>query len=253
MSKAKILVFDIETAPNLSYIWGKYEQNSIAFKHEWYMLCFAAKWLGNKTIITSKLNDFKSYKKDKQNDLEVVKKLWTLLDEADIVIAHNGDKFDVKKSNARFIYHGLPPPSPYKTIDTLKVARRYFKFNSNKLDDLGEHLNIGRKIKHEGFGLWLGCMNGNKTSWNNMIKYNKQDVHLLEKVYKRFLGWINNHPNMNLYQESRDKCPNCGEDNLLKKGFGYKGTGKYQRYICKSCGRQCHSSKTIKFDKPFIK
>ena len=79
MNNPKILIFAIETAPNLGYIWGKYEQNVIDYKHEWYMLCFAAKWLDKKRIITSKLNDFKLFKKDSQNDLEVIKVLWKLL------------------------------------------------------------------------------------------------------------------------------------------------------------------------------
>ncbi|MCK5624953.1 ribonuclease H-like domain-containing protein [Candidatus Pacearchaeota archaeon] len=246
MNKPKILIFDIETSPNLGYIWGKYEQNVIDFKDEWYMLCFAAKWLNNKKIITSKLSDYKLYKKDKQNDLEVIKELWKLLDEADVVIAHNGDQFDIKKSNARFIYHGLNSPSSYKSIDTKKVAKRYFNFNSNKLDDLGKYLNVGRKIKHEGFDLWLGCMNGDKKSWNKMIQYNKQDVLLLERVYKRFLGWIINHPNYGLYQGEQFACPNCGSKNLIRRGFAYTKINTYQRWICKNCGAQSQSRRCEK-------
>lgn len=233
--KPKILVFDIETSPNLGYVWGKYEQNVIDYVQEWYVMCFCAKWLDKKKMFKVKQNDFKIYKKDRTDDYGVIKAMWDLLDEADAVITHNGDKFDIKKMNARFIYHGLTAPSNYKSIDTLKLSRKYFKFNSNKLDDLGEYLKVGRKVKHEGFGLWLKCMNGDKKAWKNMIKYNVQDVLLLEKVYYKFLPWINNHPNFGLYVGKDYVCPNCGSEHIQKRGFHYTKSQIYQRIQCMDC------------------
>ncbi len=232
---AKILLFDIETAPNLSYTWGKWQQDVIDFKDHWYMLCYAAKWLDDGKMITSKLTDYNSFKKDKTDDFNVVKSLWTLLDKADIVITHNGDEFDIKKANARFVYHGLPPPSPYKTIDTKKVAKKYFSFTSNSLNDLGRYLKLGEKVKHEGFDLWLNCMTGEKKAWETMIKYNKQDVILLEKIYKRFLSWITNHPNLGLYKKLDFACPNCGSQHLNHRGFNYTKTNTYRRVQCVDC------------------
>ena len=253
MNNPKILVFDVETAPNLAYVWGKYEQNVIDYESEWYMLCFVAKWIGNKKLITSKLPDYKNFKKNKEDDLEVVKCLWELFDEADVVVAHNGNSFDIKKTYARFIYHGLPPPSPFKSIDTKLVAKRYFKFNSNKLDDLGRYLKVGRKVHHEGFPLWLGCMEGKISSWNKMIKYNKQDVILLEKVYYKFLPFIGNHPNVGLYQGKRHACPNCGSEHLNRRGFAYTKTNVYQRWQCLDCGAHSQSSKAEKRVKNGVK
>lgn len=249
----KILLIDIETAPNLGYIWGKYEQNVIDYKNEWYLLSFCAKWLGEKKMFAYKLNDFNLFKKDKQNDLELVKKLWNLLDEADIIIGHNSDEFDIKKSNARFLFHGLNPPEPYKTIDTKKIAKKYFNFNSNKLDDLGRYLGIGRKMEHEGFSLWLKCMNGDKCAWDRMIKYNKQDVVLLEKLYKRFLPYITNHPNYGLYQQKEFACPNCGSYHLHKRGYAMTKTNIYNRWQCQECGSWSQSVKCEKKIKPKIK
>lgn len=231
----KILIFDIETSPNLGYIWGKYEQNVIEYVNEWYVLCFCAKWLDKKKMFKSKLNDFKRYNKDKTNDLEVVKSMWDLFNEADVVIGHNSDKFDIKKMNARFLYHGLPPPSSYKSIDTLKIARKYFNFNSNKLDDLGNYLSLGRKLKHEGFSLWLKCMSGDKRAWNRMIRYNVQDVLLLEDIYLKFLPYITNHPNYGIYVGKEYVCPNCGSDHLQKRGFHYTKMQVYQRIQCMNC------------------
>lgn len=242
----KILIFDIETSPNLGYIWGKYEQNVIEYNHEWYMLCYVAKWLGNKKIIKSKLNDFPNYKKDMMNDKHVVKTLWKLFDEADVIIGHNGDRFDIKKSNARFAYHGLPPPSQYKTIDTLKVARKYFKFNSNKLDDLGQLFGLGKKLPHEGFQLWKKCMFGDKKAWNKMIRYNIQDVKLLEKLYLKLLPWIGNHPNFGLYMGKEYVCPKCGSEKLQKRGFHYTKSQIYQRIQCQDCMGWCRQVKAEK-------
>lgn len=236
MEEPKILVVDIETAPNLGYVWAKYQQDVYEYKSEWYILCFVAKWLGQKKTIASKLPDFKMFKKDPQNDFFVVKELWKLFDEADVVITHNGNKFDIKKSNARFLYHKMSPPSPFKSIDTRAVAKKYFNFNSNKLDDLGRYLNLGRKVEHEGFSLWLKCMDGDKPAWNRMINYNKQDVILLEKLYYTFQGWITNHPNIGLFRNQDYVCPNCGSKHLHKRGYAYTKVNKYQRVQCVECG-----------------
>jgi len=231
--KAKILLYDLETEPNLSYTWGKWEQNVIAFEKEGGLLSFSAKWLGGKQI-TKGLCDYK-YKGNKLDDRELTKELHSLISEADVVIAHNGDRFDIKKMNTRFIFHKLSPPEPYKTIDTLKIARNKFAFNSNKLDDLGQFLGVGRKVKHQGFDLWLGCMNGDKKAWATMKRYNKQDVILLENIYKELLPWITNHPNLNVLQATTG-CPNCSSDRLQKRGIGFTNKIKIQRYQCMNCG-----------------
>lgn len=235
-TKAKILLFDIETSPNLSYVWGKWEQNILSVKENWYMISFCAKWLDKKQILCHSLPDYSGYKKDKTNDHKLVVELWKLFNQADIIIAHNGDEFDIKKANALFLKHGLKPPTPYKTVDTKKVAKKYFRFDSNSLDDLGQYLQLGRKLKHPGFDLWLGCMVGDSSAWNLMVRYNKQDVTLLEKVYLTMLPWMTNHPNLNLLHDTLHSCPNCGSDKLQSRGFVMTRTAKYQRYQCQDCG-----------------
>lgn len=236
--KVKVLLYDIETMANLAYVWGKYEQDVVAYEKEWYMLTFAYKWLEEDRTYVKSLPDYKTWKKDRQNDKELIEDLWKLFDEADIVIAHNGNSFDQKKSNARFIFHGLPPPSPYKQIDTKLVAKRYFNFNSNKLDDLGNYLGIGRKINTGGFDLWLGCASGDKTSWKKMCDYNKQDVVLLEEVYLKLRGWDNQHPSVSRISGTKTNCPNCDSDKYKKRGFNYTKVNTYQSYQCCACGRR---------------
>jgi predicted PolB exonuclease-like 3'-5' exonuclease len=232
----RILLFDIETIPNLAYVWGKYEQDVVEFTREWYILCFAYKWLEEKKVTTHAIWDFRTYKKDKENDKELCRKLWELFDQADIIIAHNGNTFDIKKANARFLVHNLPAPSPYKSIDTKLVAKRYFNFNGNSLNDLGQTLKLGKKIQTGGFELWKGCMFGDKNAWKKMIKYNKHDVLLLEKVYLKMKSWMDNHPNIGLLNGDKRACPNCGSNNVKKRGFNYSRITSYQRYYCKTCG-----------------
>ena len=231
MPKPKVLLFDLETTPILVYTWGTYKQNVLKIVEDPYILCFGYKWLNGKTKTVS-LKDYKRYKVDKKNDKDLVVKLHELLDEADIVIAHNGDRFDIKWANKQFIKHGLKPVSPYRTIDTLKVARRYFRFDSNRLDDLGRYLDVGRKVKHEGKELWFDVMDGDKKAWRKMLKYVKQDVELLEKVYKKLRAWGRETTN-----EGENSCTRCGSYNLQKRGYQTVKSGmKYQRYQCTDCG-----------------
>jgi DNA polymerase elongation subunit (family B) len=228
----KIVTLDLETAPNTSYTWGKYDQNVIAFLKEGYLLSFAYKWFDEKTTHVIGLCDMKGYKKDLSDDKELTKALWKIFDEADVIIAYNGRKFDIRKANARFAIHGLPPPSPYKVIDPLPTVRRVFKFESNKLDDIGEYLGLGRKIETGGFKLWLGCMNNDTPSWNKMKKYNKQDVVLLEKVYQTIRKWDDKH--MKLHFDNL--CGVCGSSDVQWRGE-YRTTQKKRgkRFQCKLC------------------
>lgn len=235
MSDKKILLIDIETAPNLGYTWEKYDTDVIEFLKERYMLCFTAKWLGNPKLITYALPDFPNYIKDKESDKELVMKLWELINEADIVIGHNVNNFDLKVANARFIVNGLLPPSPSRIIDTLKEAKKRFKFTSNKLNDISQVLGLGEKLKHSGFSLWLGCMSGQDKAWKKMKQYNRMDVVLLEKLYLKLRPWMEAHPTL-VAGEEKSNCPACASSNTQKRGFSVAKTLKYQRYQCTSCG-----------------
>lgn len=238
-------MLDSETAPSVGYVWGKWEQNVIDFKAQWYILCVSFMWVGGK-VQNYALPDFKGYSKNKEDDRALILKVWELLDEADIVVGHNVKKFDLKKINARFIYHRLPPPSPYKVFDTLEAARKVMANNSNRLDDLGRDYELGRKLPHTGFHLWQGCMRGDKKSWKLMVKYCNQDVLLDYKFYKLIRPWTT-HPNMNA-DTSNANCPACGSKNLKPQGV----RGGYQRYCCGDCGRWSQSTKK-EIDTPKIR
>lgn len=237
---AKVVLIDIETAPSLGYVWGKYDQNVISFERDWFLLSFAYKYLSDKRVTVHALPDYRGYKKSPLDDQALSQDLWKVLDDADIIVAHNGDSFDIKKSNARFLTHGLPPPSSYKTVDTLKIARKHFKFDSNRLNDLCNALGIGSKVPHVGFALWKGCMSGDLEAWKVMKEYNAQDVILLEEIYLRLRPWAS-HPDVNLYGATpmaagEHNCPNCGSHHVQRRGFAVARTRRYQRLNCQDCG-----------------
>ena len=225
---AKILLFDVETFPNIGYCWGKWEQNILRYVKEWELASFAYKWLDESSVICHTRED--------HSERELVGKLRNLLDSADIVIAHNGDSFDLRKARTKCLQFGLRPPAPSRSIDTKKIAKSQFSFNSNSLNDLGETLGLGKKVDTGGFDLWLQCMAGNAAAWKKMAKYNKQDVTLLEKVYLKFRSWAPNHPNIAVLDGNKSGCPSCGSTNVQARGYGINAKTRYQKYQCKDCG-----------------
>jgi uncharacterized protein YprB with RNaseH-like and TPR domain len=205
-----------------------YEQNVIKKIRAFQILSVAYQWLGEKTKVIAC---------DTQSEKSLLKKLHELLDKAEIVIAHNGDSFDIKKINTRFIIHKFSPTSPYKTIDTKKEAKKIACFDSNKLNELGLDMEEGEKVKHRGFDMWVGCLAGNKKDWAEMKKYNKADVDLLARIYLRLRSWMKTHPNINLYTENIDltNCRACGSENTRRSGFSYTSRTKRQRFFCNDC------------------
>lgn len=237
--KPKVLLFDIEISPIVSYNWGLYESNAIAVVKDWQILCFAYKWLGEKKIHVIGQDDFASYKKGVNDDKNVVKKLHELFSEADIVIAHNAKKYDVKRVNTRFIFHKMAPPEPYRVIDTLSEVRKYASFSSNKLDYLSKQLGFGEKLDAGGIEIIEGCLAGNASAWKHLKRYNKVDVELLESLYLELRPWIDGHPSISIMSDMPTTCPKCGHDQLRQGGFFATKVGKRKRYQCLSCGGWC--------------
>jgi hypothetical protein len=241
MTKAKILLLDVETAPLLSYTWSIWDQNIglNQIKNDWHVLAVAAKWLGDpasKIVYQDQRNA-----KNIEDDTKLLRTIWKLIDEADVLITQNGKAFDIKKLNARFILNNMPPPSSYKHIDTKQIASRKFGFTSNKLEYLTDKLcNKFKKSKHKkfsGFDLWRECLANNPKAWNEMSHYNKLDVLSLEELYLKLRPW-DNTVNFNLYHDDEDIICSCGGEDFIKKGFAFTSTGKYQRFKCKDCGHE---------------
>jgi DNA polymerase elongation subunit (family B) len=242
----KILLLDIESSPNTAHVWGLWQQNvSInQLMESSYVLCYAAKWLGEKEV------KFDSVHQSRPKTM--LKGIHGLLNDADAVVHYNGTKFDIPTLNKEFLLHSFNPPSPYKQIDLLRVVRSNFRFPSNKLDYVAQRLNLGKKHEHEGHELWVKCMNGDKDAWKRMEKYNIQDVVLLESLYGALLPWIKNAPNHNMYSDIQG-CPTCGSSHLQRRGTAISLTGTYQRYQCRSCGTWSQGTEAIEKRKIEVK
>lgn len=229
--RMKRLLIDLESAPHIAMIWGpknSYIQPKNVIQSG-YTMCFAAKWLGERGLT------FKSVHKDGAEDM--TQTAWNMLHEADAVIHYNGKKFDIPILNADFAEHGLTPPSDFVEIDLLTTVRGKFRRYSNKLDEIARWLGVGCKVQHKGLDLWRECMDGDETAWRTMERYNRQDVVLLEKVYKKLLPWIKNHPALGMYvDDDRPVCPHCASRNITKHGTRRTKTQCYQRYVCNDCG-----------------
>lgn len=229
----KILHLDLEIAPTLATVWSIWNVN-VGINQivgNSYILSWAAKWDQSDEVEYSSLR-MTSHK-------NMVKEIYKLVNEADVVVGYNLDSFDMKILNKEFALLDLAPPTPYKTVDLLKVVKRRFRFTSNKLDYVANMFGLGKKTKHQGHELWLSCMNKTsadyKEAWDKMEEYNCQDVVLTEKLYKKIKGWIPNHPNHSAFDNAHE-CPNCGGNHLQKRGTALTLTLRYQRYQCKDCG-----------------
>jgi hypothetical protein len=238
----KIVTLDIETAPLQSYHWGMWQQNInlSSIQDEWTILSFSAKWLHEpaKKII---YRDTGGRGPDKvRDDLDLLKDLWDILNEADIVITQNGISFDIKKINSRMLMNNFPPYSPIKTIDTKVVAKKHFSFTSNKLQWMSEHLTRTKKSEHKsfpGFELWSECLKDNPRAWAEMKKYNCIDTLSTEELYLKMRPWIEGHPSISNYSDKETiACPKCDSNNVVLRGYCTTQTGKYKRYVCKDCG-----------------
>jgi len=231
VNNAKILFLDIETSPLKVYTFGTKDiyVRPIQIIDDWKVLCWSAKWLGSNEMMNQTITNV-------EDDFEVVEAIWNLLDECDIAVGHNLDRFDVKKLNARFIQHGLTPPSPYKTFDTLKAARKEFSFTYNNLDFLSKTFGSGGKYKHEGFNLWKRCLSGDDRALEEMQKYCDIDVWELEKVYISLRAWSTNHPSVSIYNEDSSlTCTKCNSKNIKYIKDTYTNTRKYKLYKCNDC------------------
>lgn len=232
----KLLFIDIETTPIKALLWSLFNNHVVSIdqiEEPHSVLCFSYKWQGDKdvTIVTSK------YREGPQFD-RMIKKAYALLGEADMVCHFNGQSFDIPRLNTQFVKLGLTPPPPIPQIDLKKVVMGKFDMTSSKLAFVGPYLKIGAKIANEGWSLWRGCLNNDVDSWTKMIRYCKQDVALLERLYNRVLPWIDNHPHLQLYSGKKGLvCRNCNSSNVQSRGYRATVAYLYQQFRCNACGR----------------
>lgn len=229
----KVLLWDIETLPMEAYTWSLYPEK---LSHDniiqgTTIACASWKWLGKREVFHAEIDP-----KEPRNDYRVVSRLAEVLTSADVIVAHNGDKFDLRKFRARALFWGFDPIPPVHTIDTKKVAKKYFGFDSNRLDYLAQEL-LGEGKIHVDFELWKEILRGSVGALKQMVEYNIQDVRLLERIYLVMRPYIENHPNAAAFDNpGQIACTACGSTEFQSRGKRVLASWVRQRYQCNSCG-----------------
>lgn len=220
----KILLWDLETSPNLGHIWSLWNQNIglSQLMQSGDLLCFAAMWYRQpkSMVFHSEWDD---------GYAGMVQAAWELLNEADVVIGYNSKHYDTPWIQRCFLEQGLLPPAPFRQVDLCDVVKKQFRWPSNKLQYVSQRLLGETKVEHEGHALWVKVLAGDPKARKRMRKYNIQDVRLLEPLYDRLLPWVPNHPSHAAFQGVDVMCPACGGTSLVKNGFSYTSVGRYQR------------------------
>lgn len=236
MPEPKILIYDIETSLQPVAVFQLANNDWIDPRNilqERHLVSVCWKWLGHPKIHSvSLLDDPKRFSKDPHDDKHVAEVFHKVLNEADCLVAHNGDHFDLRYLKTRMLFHGLSAVPPITSIDTYKVAKSQFMMNSNKLDYIGGLLGLGHK-KSTPHGLWLDVLRGDPKAIKIMVEYNKRDVTLLEDVFKKLQPYIPNHMSRELFGGTG--CPRCGSSHIQSRGTHKAITKVYQRFQCCKC------------------
>ena len=241
----KILTLDIENAPMLSYHWQLWDQSihqpMRIENNRSYMMSVAAKWLHSDEVFYFETRN--------EDDSAITAAIIKLVDEADIVVGHNAQKFDMKKINAYAILNGIEPPSPYRVVDTMLIAKKHFAFERNTLDYLSHVLCTSQKSSHKkfnGFELWSECIKGNEEAWEEMKHYNIQDVKVTEELYLILRPWAKGHPSVVTTSDSTvHRCTSCGSKDIHEDGYSVTNVSKFKRYKCNNCNSFSRARKNL--------
>lgn len=238
----KILFFDLESTPSIVATFGRWKQNigtESVLREGGFLLSACWKYLGDNSVTKMVLNSKEAVNGD---DTRIVCGLYEAFEAADLVVAHNAARFDVPLFKTRLISHGMPPPKTVKVVDTLQIAKG-LRFNSNKLDSLGNYLDVGRKVETTGISLWIRCMAGDEQALQDMVDYNEQDVVLLERVYMRLRAFDTRPANAgHFFEDDTARCPVCGSHDVEYTGNSvYTPVSEFAEVVCNDCG---HRSRT---------
>lgn len=236
----KVIFWDIETSPLIATIFSLKQKGFVHPKNvlqDLYMISAAWKVMGEKQIKSvSLLDDPDRWKKDITDDYYVVKTLHEELQDADIIVGHHSDAFDWKKFNTRVLYHGLDPLPPIKSVDTCKLAKKYFSFTSNSLDYISSQLGGPTKGSSD-HSLWKGTIQGDETAIKKMVVYNIDDIPPLEYIYMKMRPFHHSHPSLAILVDKPECCPKCtaGKEHIESRGIKTTNTRRYRQFFCKEC------------------
>lgn len=247
IKKPRIVTFDLEVSPALGYFYPPtWETGILKVEERQKLMSFAWQVVGEKKIHSRNLSQTDSYNVDPQNDKLLTMELHEVMSNADILLGQNSDNFDIKMANYFFIKNGLEPIPPTKSIDTKKIAKRYFRFMNNTLDNLGEELGVGGKTEITYKDLWVKAfLEGDKKSWKLMNKYCENDVRVTTEIYLKMRGFMHSHPSLSRISGEWDSCPRCGSYSYRIKAYRTTNTSRYHQFQCNECGGYFSDRKAI--------
>lgn len=237
IKKPIIISFDIEVSPAVGYFYPPtWETGILKVKDRQRLMSFAWQVVGEKRVRSLSLADMKSFDKNPHDDRLLTQELHKVLSGADIILGQNSDNFDIKMSNYFFIKNDLEPIPPTKSIDTKKIAKRYFRFANNTLDNLGEELDVGKKTKLKVGDLWEDCfINNDKKAYRKLRTYNEQDVRVTTGIYLKMRAFMHSHPSLSRISGEWGSCPRCGSYSFRVKAYRTSNTSRYHQYQCSDC------------------
>ena len=233
-SEIKRLFFDIETSPNIVYTWRAGWNITVtpeSIIEERKIICISYKWENKPKVYRLKWDA-------NQDDKQMLIDFLVIANQADEIIAHNGDRFDIKWIRTRCIYHRISMFPSYRSLDTLKKAKAGFYFNSNKLDYIAKFLNVEAKMETGGYDLWKQVMKNDLEALETMGKYCDQDVIVLEAVYQEMKNYFkqNTHQGV-LDSKLKYSCPSCGSEKINYVKMVSTAAGTVKRIMkCSPCG-----------------
>ncbi len=241
MSGPRILLFDLETLPNLPEalkVWtalsnypGQTLRASITS-----IICVGWKILNSKQTHCINAWDFQSWQKDVNDDGPLVREAHKIFKGVDCIVSHNGKRFDWKFFQTRLLFHGLEPLPKIHHVDTCAEAKRNLLIFNNRLNTVSKFFKEEEKMDHEGWDLWVKVHGRDPKAMKTMTEYCKQDVDVLEGVFKKLRPVIGTLPNFNLFNPMKSRsCPGCGSTRLQRRGRYLTKTRAYNRYVCKDC------------------
>lgn len=238
--KPRILYYDLEISPLLTWTYKAWDSNAIKIEQPQKIISFAYQWEGEKTVHCKVLSDYEGYKPDKFNidDEAIIRDLYDVMEQADLLVGHNSNGFDYKHANARFLYYEMNPLPQQKFSDSLKMARKYFKMPKNNLGEVYYYLfhKEGKtKVTHADI-LW-DYLDGDEKAHKQMREYNKRDIVITKAIYERMRPFDKSHPNMNFFMRDGMRCKACTSKKLERQHQSlYLRISKRMRYVCLDCG-----------------